>query len=230
MKKKFSDLTYSEFVSLERHAVHPDPKNIQPFHLPWNPAPDDLVNKSNNLLDFGAGGNYKAGYFKDLCKNYFPVDSDTLVDTPYRSLDDIPADIKFDGIIANQVFEHMTPDEMYETLYEIHERTEVGGAIVITIPNVRKWYSYSRDLDHKTRLLPVHVCCFLSLVGFTPWQSFYYTKHPKDLGASLQNPFQRVLASFLYDLYGMHPADFVAIVGKKVSPGSLPTISSSKDS
>ena len=222
MGKKFSDITYSEFIEYEKSSIAPNPAQIEAFILPWADLPDSP--KCKNMLDFGSG-NHENTNFKNMCKNYFPVEPDLLVDTPYRKLSDLPEGLKFDGVIANQVFEHIDPDEMSDILSEIYEKMSDNGIIVITVPNLKKWSAYTRDLDHKNRLDSTHVCCFLSMAGFTPVRSFYYAKHPARINRLItHSDTTKTVSSLLYDLYGIHPADFVAVIATK-NPSSGDNIS-----
>jgi 2-polyprenyl-3-methyl-5-hydroxy-6-metoxy-1,4-benzoquinol methylase len=91
------------------------------------------------ILDFGAGKGALMAALKNAGAEVYgvePYGHDRLQEmgkNAYRSLDDVPQSISFDGIISMDVVEHLPrPWETFATLFQ---RIKPGGWLCISVPN-----------------------------------------------------------------------------------------------
>ena len=85
--------------------------------------------------------------------------------TVLESLDELPADAKFDAIVACEVVEHIEHDA--EVLADWRTRLKPGGAIVISIPAYQERFGPSDEwAGHFRRYSPVEIEAVLTAAGF----------------------------------------------------------------
>jgi len=198
------DFTYSDFqnASMKVEGQFGGSRNLRLAGL------DLSVLESKRFLNFGSGGTYY-----NLSENETRIDSDELVSPDYTSLDEIPEGEKFYSVFANQVFEHIPQENLYDVINSISLKMHPGGMIIGTIPNINNWSQYINNLDHKTPLSFYSLGSFFELSGIEVVDCYRYTKRPKEiLEASDQ---EIVLFDFLSKYFEMDPAQFIAVVGKK---------------
>jgi hypothetical protein len=98
------------------------------------------------VLDVGAGAHmpFRSQVLKANAI-YYTLDSDPQGSFDFRSFDEIPADMRFDLVIFNQVLEHMTVETAFGAVRAAHHSLTEGGDLVATVPNtshpVRQWDS-----------------------------------------------------------------------------------------
>lgn len=96
--------------------------------------------KGLKLLEFGAGKGAMMTAFKELGADVYgiePFGYEYLKDRRlkvYRSLDDVPKNIQFDGILAIQVIEHLI--EPWTTIKYFHDILKKDGWLFISTLNV----------------------------------------------------------------------------------------------
>ena len=165
--------------------------------------------KSKNLLDFGCG----SGAYSDICENYFKLDSDPDLNPDFLSIDDVPEGLKFNSIIANQVFEHISKDDIFQVVKDISRTMEKNGKIIVTIPNVCNWFNYVSDFDHKNPLTFYQVGAFFELNNIRVLDAYRWTKNPQNIKNASDT--DKYLLDFMRKYFESDPAKFVCIVGEK---------------
>ena len=96
---------------------------------------DFPAGKSFNYLEIGSGAGHILKYFSGLAQSAWGVEPSRAKNEPklIPDIDDLPTDIKFDCIVAQDVLEHVTdPSGM---LKKIRQRTNKGGLIYAGFPN-----------------------------------------------------------------------------------------------
>ena len=91
-----------------------------------------IFDKSKSLLEIGAGKSYT---FKQVCDDYYTLDTDTDLDVTWHDI--FLIDRKFDYIIANQVLEHVKKSLLEQTVKEWCDLLKKDGIILITLPNIQ---------------------------------------------------------------------------------------------
>jgi hypothetical protein len=173
--------------------------------------------KCERILDFGSSeSGTSEGYMRNGTLEYFTLDSDPSAQTDYSELGDIPEEIKFDAVIAMEVFEHIPREHLIETVAGISNVMEKNSTIIATMPNICNWFIFHKDYDHKNPLRYNHLGAIFSLFGIevidTYLFEYRYSRFVQNVDAFKNNEalFQTLLSSF-----GMHPANQIAIVGIK---------------
>jgi len=105
-----------------------------------------LLAADTRVLDVGAGAHmpFRSQVLKANAI-YYTLDSDPQGSFDFRSFDEVPADMRFDLAILNQVLEHMTVETAFGAVCSAHHSLTEGGNLVATVPNtshpVRQWDS-----------------------------------------------------------------------------------------
>jgi 2-polyprenyl-3-methyl-5-hydroxy-6-metoxy-1,4-benzoquinol methylase len=73
------------------------------------------------------------------------LDPDALQTADLRDLDET-----YDAIIASEVLEHLTEDDLRSVLAAIHERLRPGGLLLVTVPNGYGWFELEAALWFRT--------------------------------------------------------------------------------
>jgi 2-polyprenyl-3-methyl-5-hydroxy-6-metoxy-1,4-benzoquinol methylase len=73
------------------------------------------------------------------------LDPDALQTADLRDLDET-----YDAIIASEVLEHLTEDDLRSVLAAIHERLRPGGMLLVTVPNGYGWFELEAALWFRT--------------------------------------------------------------------------------
>jgi 2-polyprenyl-3-methyl-5-hydroxy-6-metoxy-1,4-benzoquinol methylase len=172
---------------------------------------DFSIISGKSLLDFGAG----KGLYSNLAKYYYTVDADATVNPTYATLGEARCDLhSVDAVIANQVFEHITPTEIDDALAHISDLLVKDGIIVATIPNIHRGSYFFDNMDHKTPLTYYHVGAFMEFNNIEVIDAYRYTKNP-NLITNADEETKRLI-ELLEKLYELDPAQFIAVVGKKL--------------
>ena len=168
------NFTYSEFQKEEKKIEDKfgGSRGLQLRNL------DMSILRSSRLLNFGCGHTS----FPELCtRGEVRVDSDKEVSPDFISLEHIPENEKFSSVYANQVFEHIRREEIFNVVCEISKRMSVGAKILATIPNINNWSQYINNLDHKTPLPFYSLGAFFELAEIEIVDSYRYTKRPNEI-------------------------------------------------
>ena len=155
------------------------------------------------LCDFGAGRGSMTQALADLGANVLAVEPygyEFLISKnikTYRTLADIPEQIRFDGIVSVSVMEHL--QKPWQELEHLRAKLKSGGWVYLATPNAagfaariarNKWREALRP-GHLVLLTPETMTRSLSRAGFTnfkrlKWYVAYRTGARKVLGYALQ--------------------------------------------
>jgi hypothetical protein len=168
-----------------------------------------------NVLDIGAGKAkplYKT--FKKRLKdgNYYSLDTDPQGAFDFHDIDEIPSNLIFMLITANQVFEHLDIAESIELMWKASQHLEAGGKIIATVPNT----------DHPTRQLS-------NITHKTPWgaHNFYMvfkyanlevTKIARYSKRHPQGFMEKLVTKYVSRVYRIDWCDSILMIGEKSKP------------
>jgi hypothetical protein len=175
---------------------------------------EEIVKQYNrgNVLDLGAGGKKPLlaclkGKLTD--GRYYSLDTDPQGKFDFRSIDEVPADLQFNLIVANQVFEHLTIDESFEMLEKAALHTTAGGKVIATVPNIVHPNRQISHITHKTPWGHNSFYALFSMCGLQPVKIARYSKRlPKGI-------IEKALAHYLNRLYRMDYCDSILLVATK---------------
>lgn len=172
----------------------------------------DLI-RCDQLLDFGAGTSDNSF----LCKSYTKFEPDVRCKADLRHVIEL-AEPKFksffDGVYANQVFEHFKNEaELSSAIGFISNTMKSGAKIVATLPNIANWMKYIADFDHKLPLSFYQLGAFFELNEISVIDAYRYTKRPAEISDANQN--EQIVLDVLKKFFEIDPAHFVAVVGEK---------------
>lgn len=106
-----------------------------------------------NVLDIGAG---KAHALKqvlgDALENgrYYSLDTDPQGKFDFATVQDIPRDLQFSMIVANQVFEHLSINTSLEVMAHSAAHMAPGAKIIATVPNTAHPNRFMSNVTHIT--------------------------------------------------------------------------------
>lgn len=106
---------------------------------------------TGNVLDIGAGKDKSLERHLKL-KNgkYYSLDNDPCGVFDFKHIDEIPENLRFSMIIANQVFEHLDIQESIEMMVKASSHLEKNGKFIATVPNISHPNRQISNITHKT--------------------------------------------------------------------------------
>jgi hypothetical protein len=168
--------------------------------------------QSGNILDIGSG---KEKVFLTLISSklttgkYYSLDTDPQGNFDFNTIDDIPDDLKFSLIIANQVLEHLDIQESIGLMYKASSHLESEGKLIATVPNIAHPIRQISNITHRTAwgynsLYMLFKYADLNVVKIAR----YSKRHPEGYNEVL-------LTEQLSKLYGIDWCDSILTLGKK---------------
>ena len=173
----------------------------------------------DRVLDFGSS-TPEAREFLSIYihggENYYSLDPDPDVDTDFNSLDDIPADMKFDGIVSREVFEHIPREEIEGVISGLSNVMSTNGIIVASMPNVLNPNYFINNYDHKNQMKYNHLGALFSLYNIELIDAYLFENRAQryDYIHGFWAEQEKTLG-LLWELFSFHPANHVAVVGMK---------------
>ena len=182
-----------------------------------------------HVLDFGASSSgTQGGFMRKFSHNYYTLDNDADSESNFKSFGEIPEDLKFNGIIASHVLEHIDREELPDIIESLSRILVKDGIILAIVPNVYNWPRFIRDLDHRSFLDYSHVGAIFSMFNIEVIDSYLTMRNAKSfvkLCDELESDSTKAyLVNFLNKTYGIHPASDVVIVGIKREGGTSPSM------
>lgn len=116
------------------------------------------------ILDFGAGRGGMSLALKEEGANVVAVDPfgcDYLAKlglTAYRKLDELPSDLKFDGVVSLEVLEHIV--EPRAALEQLYHKLTPGGWLFVTTPNAAGMPAKLHGARWREAARPGHILFF----------------------------------------------------------------------
>ena len=133
-------------------------------------------------------------------------------DFDFRLFEEIPTDLQFDLMAANQVLEHLTISDAFTMLRSAYRHLVDGGYLLATVPNaahpVRQW----GDSTHVTPWFMNELYGLVRNAGFQVVSMARYNKYPLT-----RNPIKRMVVNIVCDVFRVDWCDSLVIVGQKRS-------------
>lgn len=171
----------------------------------------EIIEGRRTMLDVGAGAHKplkalveKAG----VIYRCLDTDPDGVFD--YRSFDEIPSEVAFDIVIANQVIEHMGVDEAFDCVHSIFLKLTSGGVFFATVPNAAHPVR-QRDCTHITPWPSNDLYSLLRSAGFEILKLRRYNKF-----APTEDPFKKWIVKTVCQEFRIDWCDSILITGRKV--------------
>ena len=169
-----------------------------------------LAGEAKNLLDVGAGAHKPLLRFVDQSQvAYYSLDTDPSGDFDFHDVSEIPADLRFDLAVANQILEHVSPDDALEIVRGVAGALAPGGRFAATVPNtshpVRQW-----NATHVTAWPFLDLYGLFRLAGFEVEQLARYTKR-----RLTRRPFRRMIVRAVAQEFRVDWCDSILIVGRR---------------
>ncbi len=132
------------------------PLSISNYPPIWQFA-ENLIRKSSeplNVLEIGPGNGALAQHlqatFGKRIVRYFGLERDPEITGPYERVDSIASlAVNIDVVIASEVAEHMTADELFRNILSpLAHRINPGGALCMSVPNPVAPGGIHRDFTH----------------------------------------------------------------------------------
>lgn len=168
--------------------------------------------EKGNILDLGAGKHKPL--FNNL-KNkltdgqYYTLDDDPDGTFDFNRIEDIPQNIKFSLVVANQFFEHLAVPDSLHVMTSVAPLLEEGAKIIITVPNISHPNRQISNLDHKTAwgynsFYTAYRYANLEVVKVAR----YSKRHP-------QGFMEKLITKYVSQVYRMDWCDSILMIGQK---------------
>lgn len=169
-----------------------------------------LLSRGALVLDVGAGAHKPfQSQVLQASARYFSLDTDPEGSFDFRSFEEIPPDLRFDLVLANQVLEHMSVEQAFAAVCSACHALVDGGTLLATVPNaahpVRQW-----DCTHITPWPANDLYSLLRSAGFQVTGMGRYSKF-KLTG----NPLKRWVVQTVCKEFRIDWCDSILAVGRK---------------
>ncbi|MDR2051739.1 MAG: class I SAM-dependent methyltransferase [Deltaproteobacteria bacterium] len=205
--------SYSEMLSAREECVRRF-GNI--FSLPVLPgSPLDALSKRvpppRHMLDFGAGPQRLKSFITSSFPGmaYHSLDADTSYGCDWACIDDIPVDMTFSLICADQVLEHIPLEDSLRIMRIIGDKLAPGGIFYASVPNVAHPVRYWSNIEHCTHVSFVDLYYYCSHAGLKTLALYRYGKR------HIRGWIEKFFAKRIQDIYRMDYADSICIVAEK---------------
>lgn len=185
------------------------------FGLPIIDSPYIEIAKhyqKGNILDLGSGKKKPLGeIMKDKLNdgNYYSLDTDPRGKFDFNDIKEIPKDLKFDLIVANQVFEHLDIEESIDLMIDAGKLLTDGGKIIVTVPNISHPNRQRSNITHKTPWGFWSLYMPFKMANLEVVKVARYSKrHPKGL-------IEKIIIYYVSRVYRMDWCDSILMIGKK---------------
>lgn len=174
---KFMDITescecipYDRFFSLTKEGFL---RYGNIFDLPVTEGPYSFLareyqEKYHNcaVLDFGCGASRVLQEVLGISDRlYFACDTDPTAQVSFRNLADIPDDMQFQVVVANQVLEHLSFADCIQTVIGLARLVAPGGILLLSVPNPQHPTRHLSNPTHITPLNYLNLYALLKLAG-----------------------------------------------------------------
>jgi SAM-dependent methyltransferase len=164
------------------------------------------------VLDVGAGAHKPLLRILDGFEvDYHSLDTDPAGDFDFHDVADIPAELRFELAVANQILEHVTPDMALEIVRGVGEVLAPGGRFAATVPNtshpIRQW-----NATHVTAWPVLDLYGLFRLAGLEVEQVARYTKRPLT-----RRPLRRLIVKTVAREYRVDWCDSILVVGRRAA-------------
>nr|MBA4404742.1 hypothetical protein [Nanoarchaeum sp.] len=122
------------------------------------------INKNDIVLDYGSGDQKLKDFIKNKNADYFSLDTDSSVNSDFKTLEEIPKSLLFDKIIFCEVIEHINYNEFINILEKLKKHMNKGTELLITTPNI--YYLKIFEITHLQFYKPKNIKMLLDNLGF----------------------------------------------------------------
>ena len=208
-------IPYDKFFSLTNEGFH---RYGNIFELPVCVGPRGYMARTyrkeylgGEVLDFGCGTNRALqedlGIGDDL---YFACDTDPSARVNFRSLAEIPADMRFQMINSDQVLEHLSFGDCIQAVIGLAAVVATGGVLVLGVPNPQHPTRYLCNPTHVTPLTYLNLYALLRLAGLEVVVCARCNKQPGPRW------YERPFVGMMSRVFRMDWCDTIYAVGRKV--------------
>lgn len=166
------------------------------------------ISDCQKVLDLGAGAKVSKGIVRGVYKS---LDNDPTYDHDYSHID--PIRETFDGIIANQFFEHLTFEDGITCFEKVAKILMSGGIMCVTIPNILHPTSWHNNWDHKAYWGYWDIGAMMEMNGIEVINIVRYRKRPHEIYELTEE--ERKMIELISKIFSMDYCRFVMVVGKK---------------
>ena len=168
------------------------------------------------MLDVGAGAHKPLLRILDGSDiAYHSLDTDPAGDFDFPDVSEIPADLRFELAVANQILEHVPPDDALEIVRRcLPERYTPGGRFAATVPRTprTRCASGTPRTSRPGQLLDLYG--LFRLAGLEVEQLARYTKRRLS-----RRPIRRLIVKTVAREFRVDWCDSILIVGRRPPEG-----------
>ncbi len=166
------------------------------------------ISACQKVLDLGAG----AKIAKSIVHGeYRSLDSDPTHGHDYSHIDQIEE--SFDGIIANQFFEHLTFEDGIAFFEKIANILLPEGVMIVTIPNICHPTSWHLNWDHKAFWGYWDIGVMMEINDVEIIDIVKYRKRPDEIYELTED--EKKLIELISKIFSMDYCRYVLLTGKK---------------
>ena len=162
------------------------------------------------ILDFGCGAQKVLRNVLDVDNGlYFGCDSDPAAEVPFRSLDEIPHELQFQIVVANQVLEHLAFSQVIQHVLHLGRLVAPGGILLLSVPNPQH---PTRHLSNPTHLTPLNYLNLYALLTLAGMETIRCVRCNKVPGPRW---YERPMVNMMCRVFRMDWCDTVYAVGRR---------------
>lgn len=174
-----------------------------------------LLLPDSRVLDIGAGAHKPLEKsIKAVTPFYYCLDTDPDGVFDFRSFSDMPDDLFFDLVIANQVLEHLEVPDAVNVAEITLSRLAENGRFIATVPNAAHPVR-QRDISHITPWAANDLYSLLKHVGFEIKNVARYNKFPLT-----DDPLKRWIVETVCQEFRVDWCDSIMVTGVKPIGGA----------
>lgn len=165
-----------------------------------------------SVLDIGAGN---AHALKEVLGDalekgrYYSLDTDPHGQFDFGGVQEIPREMQFSMIVANQVFEHLSIDTSLEVIAHAAAHMAPGAKIIATVPNIAHPNRFMSNITHVTYWGHHSFYMLFKAAGLEVESMARYSKyHPR-------GPIERIVAHYVGRIYRMDWCDSILLRATK---------------
>ena len=168
------------------------------------------IYQGGKILDVGAGKEKPTQKYLKLPDDlYFSLDNDLYGKFNYNSVEEIPNNVLFSLITANQFFGHISLQDSIDLVCNLYMHLEKNGYFISTVPNIAHPVRQRTNITHITNweyksLYMLYKYADLEVIEI----SRYSKRHPKGI-------IEKILSRYINRIYRIDWCDSVLIVGRK---------------
>lgn len=170
-----------------------------------------MADGTTRVLDVGAGASKPLlRILQGVEVEYRSLDTDPAGDFDFHDVGDIPADLRFELAVANQILEHVTPGTALEIVRGVAGVLAPGGRLAATVPNAQHPVRHWGDATHVTAWPYLDLYGLFRLAGLEVERVARYTKR-----RLTRRPIRRMIVKTVAREYRVDWCDSILVVGRR---------------